>query len=311
MIEVDAIKSYFTGLQRGLIERLNGLDPKARQQADAWDRPEGGGGFSHLLAGGGLIEKGGINFSHVHGPGLPASATRRRPELANRAFQAMGVSVVLHPVNPFVPSTHMNVRFFTTSGPHEAKPTWWFGGGFDLTPCYPFLEDARDWHAAARRACQPYGPDLYQRFKDACDTYFFLPHRKETRGVGGLFFDDFDELGPADSFAMVRSIGDAFLPAWESIAEKRRHQGFGEREKSFQRYRRGRYVEFNLLYDRGTLFGLQSNGRTESILMSLPPTVEWIYDYTPPPGSPEESLTREFLQPKDWLNVKQTAKPSL
>lgn len=300
MIETAAIHAYMTGLQHGLIERLAFLDPTAVQTSDTWERPGGGGGLTHVFSGGDLVEKGGVNFSHVTGKALPASASRARPHLADRPFEAMGVSVVLHPHNPHVPATHLNVRFFTTRDPGEILPVWWFGGGFDLTPVYPFSEDAINWHQAARAACEPFGSELYPRFKAACDAYFHLPHRNETRGVGGIFFDDFDELGPERSFALTRSIGDAFLPAWEAIAQRRRKTPFGEREKAFQRYRRGRYVEFNLLYDRGTLFGLQSRGRTESILMSMPPQAGWIYNFRPDPGSPEAALD-DFLQPRNWL----------
>ena len=302
MSPIDDIRNYFTSLQARLIHQLTTLDPGAREERDEWERPDGGGGRSHVFTGGDLIEKGGINFSHVHGKSLPPSATRTRPELADRPFEAMGVSVVLHPRNPYVPATHMNVRYFTTRENAEAEPVWWFGGGFDLTPVYPFHEDAVAWHTAAKKACDPFGPDVYPRFKEACDAYFYLPHRKEARGIGGLFFDDFNELGPADSFALTRSIGDAFLPAWEAIAMKRKDHSYGEREKAFQCLRRGRYVEFNLLYDRGTLFGLQSGGRTESILMSLPPTVHWAYNHQPDPESPEFTLPA-FLQPRDWLEA--------
>lgn len=302
MCDPGAIQSYFLSLQEALINGLTRLDPKAHQIHDQWDRPSGGGGLSHVFSKGSLLEKAGVNFSHVRGPALPPAATRARPHLANRPFEVMGVSTVLHPVNPYVPCTHMNVRFFTTAPVDGQEAVWWFGGGFDLTPAYGFAEDARDWHLAARRACQPHGPSLYPRFKAACDAYFTLPHREEPRGIGGLFFDDFDELGMAGSFALVRSVGDAFLPAWEAIAARRSGTLYGEREKAWQRYRRGRYVEFNLIHDRGTLFGLQSGGRTESILMSLPPQADWVYGMSPEPGSPEAALTRDFLVVKDWLN---------
>ncbi|NDV61745.1 oxygen-dependent coproporphyrinogen oxidase [Puniceicoccales bacterium CK1056] len=302
MIESSAIKAYFTGLHRGLIERLTFLDPEALHAEDSWQREEGGGGLSHVITDGRLVEKGGVNFSHVTGASLPPSATKTRPQLANRPFEAMGVSVVFHPQNPFVPCTHMNVRYFSTRDDTDAPPIWWFGGGFDLTPCYGFEEDAITWHQAAHDACAPFGNDLYPRFKAACDQYFHLPHRGEARGIGGLFFDDFDELGPQDSFSLTQSIGNAFLPAWEGIALKRKNTPYNHDQKSFQKIRRGRYVEFNLLYDRGTLFGLQSNGRTESILMSLPPQVQWAYNHTPVPGSPEESLVRDFLKPRDWIS---------
>lgn len=300
MSPISANKAYFTGLQRRLIERLTFLDPVARHKHDEWQRSSGGGGLTHVITNGDLVEKGGVNFSHVMGDSLPPSATRSRPQLADRPFEAMGVSVVLHPQNPYVPCTHMNVRAFFTRDSEDAPSTWWYGGGFDLTPVYPFEEDAVAWHEAAKAACDPFDTALYPRFKAACDAYFNLPHRNETRGIGGLFFDDFDELGPDRSFDLAQAIGDAFLPAWESIAARRRSRAYGEKEKAFQRYRRGRYVEFNLLYDRGTLFGLQSKGRTESILMSLPPQVDWIYDYAPDPASPEARL-KNFLQPRDWL----------
>lgn len=303
MTDTATIKPYFTGLQQRLIARLAEIDPAAEQVSDEWQRPEGGGGLSHVFKGGELIEKGGINFSHVSGKSLPPSATQNRPELADRPFEAMGVSVVLHPLNPYVPCTHMNVRYFSTVGQKDKPSVWWFGGGFDLTPVYPNLDDAVAWHRSAKKACDPFGSHLYPRMKDACDAYFNLPHRNETRGVGGLFFDDFNELGEDDSFAFTQSVGDAFLPAWEAIARKRQATSFGEREKSFQCQRRGRYVEFNLVYDRGTLFGLQSKGRTESILMSLPPQVEWVYNYQPEPNSPEDALVRDFLKPRDWLNL--------
>lgn len=299
--DVDT-RSYFTGLQEALVSRLGTLDPEAGQVEDAWKRDGGGGGLSHIFSGGRVIEKGGVNFSHVMGDRLPPSASRSRPQLADRAFEAMGVSVVLHPDNPYVPCTHMNVRYFTTRDETGVPPVWWFGGGFDLTPVYPFREDAIGWHRDAKAACDPFGEALYGRFKESCDRYFHLPHRDEARGIGGLFFDDFDELGFENSFALTRSIGDAFLPAWEAIASRRLSLPYGEREKHFQQYRRGRYVEFNLLYDRGTLFGLQSKGRTESILMSLPPHVEWIYNFQPEPGSPEAAL-EEFLKPRDWLSL--------
>ena len=304
MTEITAIKAYFTGLQKGLIERLIFLDPEATHAEDEWIRPEGGGGLSHVMTDGSLVEKGGINFSHVTGRCLPASATKDRPQLRDRPFEAMGVSVVLHPQNPFVPATHMNVRYFTTSDDTDAPPVWWFGGGFDLTPSYGFEEDAISWHEAAQTACLPFGNDLYPRFKAACDEYFYLPHRNEARGVGGLFFDDFSELGPEKSFELTRSIGNAFLPAWEAIAMKRNQNPYSHDHKTFQKIRRGRYVEFNLLYDRGTLFGLQSKGRTESILMSLPPQVNWAYNHQPKPESAEESLVRDFLQPRDWIQAK-------
>ncbi|MGD2113989.1 MAG: oxygen-dependent coproporphyrinogen oxidase [Acidobacteriota bacterium] len=296
--EEDRVRDYLTGLQDRITAALEEEDGE-RFREDAWERPAGGGGRSRVLEGGGLFEKAGINFSEVAGEGLPASATARRPELAGRSFRAMGVSLVLHPENPHVPTSHANVRFFLAEKAGE-PPVWWFGGGFDLTPYYPFEEDARHWHRVAREACTPFGEDVYPRFKAWCDEYFYLQHREEARGVGGLFFDDLDEWGFERCFAFMRSVGDAFLPAYLPIVRKRRGIAWGEREREFQLYRRGRYVEFNLIYDRGTLFGLQSGGRTESILMSLPPLVRWDYDRHPEPGSREARLT-EMLKPRDWL----------
>lgn len=300
-IDTQAIKDYLLGLQDRICTALEALDGQRRFREAPWQRPEGGGGRSRVLQDGAVFEQAGVGFSHVHGSGLPASATERRPELAGRSFQAMGVSLVIHPRNPYVPTTHANVRFFIAEKPGEA-PIWWFGGGFDLTPYYPFEEDVLHWHRTARAACEPFGADLYPRFKRWCDQYFFLPHRNETRGVGGLFFDDYDEGGFERAFALMRSVGDHFLPAYQPIVERRRDTPYGERERQFQLYRRGRYVEFNLLYDRGTRFGLQSGGRSESILMSLPPLVRWEYGWTPEPGSAEERLYRDFLRPRDWLD---------
>lgn len=247
-----------------------------------------------------VFEQAGVGYSHVFGDSMPPSATRTRPELAGRRFQALGVSLVLHPLNPYVPTTHANFRFFSTDG-NDESPVWWFGGGFDLTPFYPFHEDVVHWHRQAREACTPFGPDWYGKYKKWCDEYFFLKHRNETRGVGGLFFDDLNEPGFDRSFAFLTSAGDRFLPAYLPIVEARKDHPYGEREREFQLYRRGRYVEFNLLYDRGTLFGLQSGGRTESILMSLPPRVRWEYDWRPAPGSAEAVLYDQYLRPKDWL----------
>lgn len=296
----DAIHDFMQSLQGSILDGLQQMDAGALVTRDQWQRPGGGGGCSVVLTGGALLEKAGVNYSRVFGATLPEAASRKRPHLAGLPFEATGVSVVLHPENPHVPSAHLNVRYFSTRDSRDQPAAWWFGGGFDLTPVYPFHEDAVAWHRAAREACAPWGPALYPRFKEACDRYFHLPHRKETRGIGGLFFDDFNELGPEDSFALTRSVGSAFLPAWQSIAERRRQLPFSSQQKAFQRYRRGRYAEFNLLYDRGTLFGLQSGGRTESILMSLPPQVDWVYNYQPEPGSPEASLS-DFLRPRDWL----------
>ncbi|MES1935394.1 coproporphyrinogen III oxidase [Salinisphaera hydrothermalis C27AD] len=296
----DAAIAYFRDLQNRIVERLEAFEPEARFHADTWTREEGGGGDTRVLADGEVFERAGVNFSRVLGSELPASASARRPELAGRSFIASGVSLVIHPRNPYVPTSHANVRLFVAEKEGE-DPVWWFGGGFDLTPYYPFEDDAVAWHEAAHAACAPFGNDLYPRFKQWCDEYFYLPHRGETRGVGGLFFDDFDELGFADSLAFVQSVGDGFVDAYAPIVEKRRHHAWGERERAFQLYRRGRYVEFNLLYDRGTLFGLQSRGRTESILMSMPPLAAWQYGFNPEPDSAEADLTDRFLTPRNWL----------
>jgi coproporphyrinogen III oxidase len=295
-----AVGQYLRGLQDSICGALTEADGGGRFTGDRWERPGGGGGESRILKNGKLFEQAGVGFSHVFGDTMPPSATKNRPELAGRAFTAMGVSLVLHPHNPYVPTTHANFRFFTTVS-DDADPVWWFGGGFDLTPYYPFIEDVVHWHRTAREACEPFGNDVYPRYKKWCDEYFFLKHRNETRGVGGLFFDDLNEPGFARSFDFLRAVGDRFLPAYLPICDKRRHTRFGEREREFQLYRRGRYVEFNLVYDRGTLFGLQSGGRTESILMSLPPRVRWEYDWSPAADSPEAELYSHYLQPRDWL----------
>lgn len=299
-IDTSAVKNYLLGLQAQIVDVLTGLDPAVHVRRDEWQRPEGGGGLSQVLADGAIFEKAGVNFSHVTGERLPASATAARPELAERQFEAMGVSLVLHPHNPYVPTTHMNVRFFVASHA-ELPPVWWFGGGFDLTPYYGFVEDARHWHKTAYAACKAFGDDVYPQYKKWCDDYFYLKHRQEPRGIGGLFFDDLNEWGFERCFAFMQSVGDHFLPAYVPIVEQRRELAYGERERNFQLYRRGRYVEFNLVYDRGTLFGLQSGGRTESILMSLPPLVRWDYDWRPQPGTAEAELYEIYLQPRDWL----------
>ncbi len=300
--EKTRVRDYLTGLQQRITATVESVDGGARFRADAWQRPGGGGGESRVLRDGALLEQGGVGFSHVMGAGLPASATQQRPELAGAAFEAMGVSLVFHPANPYVPTTHMNVRFFIAEQDGAAR-AWWFGGGFDLTPYYPFEEDVRDWHRAAHAACAPFGAGVYPKYKDWCDRYFYLKHRGETRGVGGLFFDDLNEWGFERSFEFLRAVGDAFLGAYLPIVERRRALPYGERERQFQLYRRGRYVEFNLVYDRGTTFGLQSGGRTESILMSLPPLVRFEYDWHPEAGSPEARLYRDFLHPRDWLDA--------
>ncbi|MFC5050900.1 oxygen-dependent coproporphyrinogen oxidase [Rubritalea spongiae] len=299
-IDLDAIKTYLLGLQDSICLQLETADGKAKFQEDSWQREEGGGGRSRVMTNGAVFEKGGVNFSHVHGTSMPASATAHRPELAGRSFEAMGVSLVMHPHNPYVPTSHANVRFFCAQK-EGAEPIWWFGGGYDLTPYYGNDEDCQHWHQTAKAACDPFGDDVYNRFKKWCDDYFYLKHRAEPRGVGGLFFDDFNELGFDRSFTFMRSIGDSYCDAYIPIVEKRKDTKYGERERQFQLYRRGRYVEFNLVFDRGTLFGLQSGGRTESILMSLPPLVRWEYDYHPEPNTPEAKLYDHYLKAQDWL----------
>ncbi len=299
--DAAAVKVYLLELQDRITQALAATEEGgAGFVEDAWERPGGGGGRTRVLRGGEIFEQGGINFSHVFGASLPPSATVRRPELAGRAFQAMGVSLVMHPRNPYVPTSHANVRFFMAEKA-GAEPVWWFGGGFDLTPYYGFEEDAIHWHRVARAACASFGADVHPRFKRWCDDYFFLKHRDEPRGIGGLFFDDLDEWGFARGFAFLQSVGDHYLPAYLPIVQRRKGLAWGERERAFQKYRRGRYVEFNLVYDRGTLFGLQSGGRTESILMSLPPEVSWRYGWHPEPGSPEAALYERFLVARDWL----------
>jgi coproporphyrinogen III oxidase len=297
---VEDVKAYFLDLQDRICAGLAATDGVADFREDRWERPAGGGGRSRVITEGAIFEKGGVNFSHVMGTGLPASASANRPELAGRSYQALGVSLVMHPRNPYVPTSHANVRLFVAEKPGE-EPVWWFGGGYDLTPYYGFDEDCRHWHQVAAQACSPYGESVYPKFKHWCDEYFYLRHRDEPRGVGGLFFDDLNEWDFATSFSFVRAIGDSYLPAYQPIIERRKELEWGERERQFQLYRRGRYVEFNLVFDRGTLFGLQSDGRTEAILMSLPPLVRWEYDYQPEAGSEEARLTDYFLQGRDWL----------
>ena len=298
-INIDAVKDYLLQLQENICKALQEEDGQAFRE-DSWDREEGGGGRSRVLEEGNVFEKAGVNFSHVFGSRLPASATAQRPELAGRSFQAMGVSLVIHPRNPYVPTSHANVRFFVAEKEGE-EPIWWFGGGFDLTPYYGNDEDVIHWHSVARDACTPFGEDVYPRYKQWCDDYFFLKHRDEPRGVGGLFFDDLNIWDFDTCFAFMRSVGDAYLPAYLPIVQRRRDMEYGERERNFQLYRRGRYVEFNLVYDRGTIFGLQTGGRTESILMSLPPLVRWQYDWQPEPGTPEAVLYARYLKPRDWV----------
>ena len=298
--DITKVKNYLLSLQDKICSELESEDSKAVFIEDGWEREEGGGGRTRVLTNGKVFEQAGVNFSQVFGDNLPVSATASRPELAERKFQAMGVSLVVHPENPYVPTSHANVRFFVAEKPGEPA-FWWFGGGFDLTPFYPFREDVIHWHETARIACKPFGEDVYPTYKKWCDEYFYLKHRQETRGVGGLFFDDLNAGGFDHCFAFMQSIGDHYLEAYLPIVKKRKAMTFGEQEKSFQLYRRGRYVEYNLVYDRGTLFGLQSGGRTESILMSLPPVVNWKYNWKPESGSAEEKLYKEYLQPHDWL----------
>jgi coproporphyrinogen III oxidase len=297
--DTKAVMRYLLDLQDRVCAALAGEDGSAEFREDAWERPGGGGGRTRVMEGGAVFEKGGINFSHVYGDVLPPSATAHRPELAGRRFQATGVSLVMHPGNPYVPTSHANVRFFVAEQ-EGLDPVWWFGGGFDLTPYYGFDEDAVHWHHTARAACDPFGEAVYPRLKRWCDDYFFLRHRAESRGVGGLFFDDLNEGGFERCFALMRSVGDHYLPAYLPIVSRRKGMAYGERERDFQRIRRGRYVEFNLVYDRGTLFGLQSGGRTESVLMSLPPEVSWRYDWHPEPGTWEARLYERYLRPRDW-----------
>jgi len=293
------VRAYLTDLQNRIIAALEALDGGTFRR-DAWQRPQGGSGESRVIEESHLFERGGVNFSHVTGGNLPPSATANRPELAGRSFEAMGVSLVLHPRNPYCPTAHMNVRFFIATAEGQ-EPVWWFGGGMDLTPYYGFAEDARHFHQTCKDALAPFGETVHPRYKKWCDEYFFLKHRNEPRGVGGIFYDDLNEGGFERCFDLTRSVGDAFVPAYLPILEQRRHLAYGERERDFQAYRRGRYVEFNLVWDRGTLFGLQSGGRSESILMSMPPVVKWRYDWQPEAGSAEAALYTDFLPPRDWV----------
>lgn len=297
---INLVEQFLRHLQNEIVSALEEVDGKAKFRRDAWQRAGGGGGESRVLIDGGVFEQAGVSFSHVFGEQMPPSATKSRPELAGRKFQAMGVSLVLHPRNPYIPTTHANFRFFVAES-ESVEPIWWFGGGFDLTPYYAFPEDIVHWHHTARAACIPFGDDVYPRYKKWCDEYFYLKHRNEPRGVGGLFFDDLNEGGFEHCLAFTKSAAAHFLPAYLPTVEAHRNDEYGEREREFQLYRRGRYVEFNLLYDRGTLFGIQSGGRTESILMSLPPRVRWEYDWHAKPGSREEELTSYYLVPRDWL----------
>ena len=299
-MDIEAARRWFVSLQDSIVGGLEAIDGKPFRR-DEWTRPEGGGGISRLIEEGDVLERGGVNFSDVRGTRLPPSATASRPELVGRSWEAMGVSLVLHPRNPYAPTVHLNVRMFVAQK-RGAEPVWWFGGGMDLTPYYGFEEDAVHFHRACREALAPFGSDLHPKYKRWCDDYFFLKHRREPRGVGGIFYDDLAEGGFARCFALTRAVGEQFLPAYGPILSRRKDLPFGERERDFQCYRRGRYVEFNLVWDRGTLFGLQSNGRTEAILMSLPPLVRWRYDWHPAPGSPEERLYTDFLTPRNWAD---------
>lgn len=301
-ISIESVKAYLLELQDRICQQLEACDGKATFKEDNWEREQGGGGRTRVLTNGAVIEQGGVNFSHVFGGKLPPSATATRPELSGRNFQAVGVSLVIHPNSPYIPTSHANVRFFIAEKP-DAEPVWWFGGGFDLTPFYPFLEDVKHWHQTAKELCDPFGEDTYDKYKKWCDDYFYLKHRDETRGIGGLFFDDLNKEGFDKSFEFMRSVGDGYLAAYLPIIERRKNEAFTESERQFQLYRRGRYTEFNLLFDRGTLFGIQSGGRTESILMSMPPLARWEYGYQPETGSKEELLYRHFLKPQDWLNL--------
>ncbi len=300
-IEIDRIKQMLLDVQDKICMALQQQEPKSTFLEDKWQRDAGGGGRTRVMEGGSVFEKGGVNFSHVYGDALPASATAARPELAGRSFQAMGVSLVMHPLNPYVPTSHMNIRFFVAEKEGEAS-IWWFGGGFDLTPYYGFEEDCRHWHRTAKNICDPFDGQYYPTFKQWCDDYFYLKHRDEPRGVGGLFFDDLNSAAFQHCFEFTQAVGLGYIDAYIPIVQRRKETQYGDQERAFQLYRRGRYVEFNLVFDRGTLFGLQSGGRTESILMSLPPQVAWRYNWSPEAGTPEQALYETFLKPRDWIN---------
>lgn len=300
-IDSESVRAYLQGLQQKICDSLSTQDGTQQFASDPWTRAEGGGGITRTLSGGAVFEKAGVGFSEVSGNTLPPSASAQRPELAGRTWHAMGVSLVIHPVNPHAPTSHANVRFFRADKPGE-ESVWWFGGGIDLTPCYGYEDDCRHWHRVAADACKPFGDNLYDEFKSWCDKYFYIKHRNETRGIGGLFFDDFNRKGFDHAFGLMRSVGDSFLPAYMPIVDKRKDTPYTDAQKQFQLYRRGRYVEFNLVYDRGTLFGLQSGGRTESILMSMPPQANWVYNFESEPNTPEAQLQTQFLTPRNWLN---------
>ncbi|WP_424946453.1 oxygen-dependent coproporphyrinogen oxidase [Candidatus Spongiihabitans sp.] len=297
--DVDQVAAFLKQLQIQCCDRFQEFNPELPFHHDRWTYETGGGGITRMIENGQVFEKGGVNFSHIKGNSLPDAATASRDHIAGKPFAAAGVSVVMHPLNPFVPSAHMNVRFFIAD-PESSHPVWWFGGGYDLTPYYGFAEDCKHWHQTAKSACDKFDPDFYDKFKAQCDQYFFITHRNEPRGIGGLFFDDFNEPGFTESFSLMQSVGNSFLDAYMPIVERRRHMKYNDANRRYQCYRRGRYVEFNLIYDRGTIFGLQSEGRTESILMSMPPAVEWHYNWQPQPGSEEENLIRYYLKPRDW-----------
>ena len=301
-VNLEVVKEFLLALQDKICAGLEQADGEAKFVEDAWQREEGGGGRTRVIRDGAVIEQGGVNFSHVYGESMPASATAHRPELAGRSFHACGVSLVIHPKNPHVPTSHANVRFFIAEKEGE-EPIWWFGGGFDLTPFYPVLEDVKHWHQEACKLCLPFGEEVYHDYKKWCDEYFYLKHRNETRGVGGLFFDDLNEWGFDRCFAFMRAVGNGYLDAYLPIVAKRKDFPYTEKQREFQLYRRGRYVEFNLVWDRGTLFGLQTGGRTESILMSMPPLARWEYDFKPEPNSLEANLYENYLSPKDWLMI--------
>ncbi len=298
--EIKTVKDYLLKLQDTICQSLEQIDGKVHFVKDQWVRPQGGGGESRVLENGIVIERGGVNFSHVYGENMPASATAHRPELAGRKFQALGISLVIHPRNPYAPTSHANVRLFVAAK-ENATPIWWFGGGFDLTPYYGFDEDCIHWHQTAKAACDPFGSEVYPTYKKWCDDYFYLKHRQEPRGIGGLFFDDVNHWDFSTCFAFIKSVGEHYLKSYQPILQKRKDLPYNEHERNFQLYRRGRYVEFNLVYDRGTLFGLQSGGRTESILMSLPPVVHWQYDYHPTAGTAEAKLYERYLVARDWI----------
>ena len=302
VVDIMEVKGYLLGLQDRICMAVQDLDGESAFREDSWERDGGGGGRTRVLSKGRVFEQAGVAFSHVTGESLPPAATVKRPELAGRAFQAMGVSLVIHPLNPYTPTSHMNVRFFVAEKQNEA-PVWWFGGGYDLTPYYGYEEDARHWHKTAEAACSQFGDDVYPRFKKWCDEYFFIRHRNEQRGVGGIFYDDLNEWDYGKCFSFTKSVGDSYLDAYLPIVKRRKDTPYGDRERDFQLYRRGRYVEFNLVYDRGTIFGLQTGGRTESILMSLPPEVRWRYNWQPEPETREAELYEKFLKPRDWLNL--------